>query len=159
MQNKNPEQKQPSYHKKSFDPRNAHKQKDRCGKCGDSTCLEGYIYPVKRYQCKSCHKFGHLTSLCFMKGQQNKTYHKPNKPKAHQLTACTIQAYDSQSESESSDNSFCLQLQIKHVQAQSKIDKKPACLVTNLLYRLNIHKSRNLYLRAILDTCATSISI
>ena len=37
MQNKNAEQKQPSYHRKSFDPRNAHKQKDRCSKCGDST--------------------------------------------------------------------------------------------------------------------------
>ena len=69
MQNKNPEQKKPSYHKKSFDPRNAHKQKDRCSKCGDSTHLEGFTCPAKRYQCKSCHKFGHFTSLCFMKGQ------------------------------------------------------------------------------------------
>ena len=154
MQNKNAEQKQPSHYKKSFDPRSTYKQKDRCSKCGNSTHLEGFQCPAKRYQCKSCHKFGHFTSLCFMKGQQKQAYHKPHKPKTHQLTAGTIQAYDSQSESESSDNSFCLQLQIKHVKAQSKIDKKPACCITNLPYRLKLHKNRNLYLRARLDTCA-----
>ena len=121
-QNKNVEQKQPNHYKKSFDPRSAHKVKERCSKCGDSTSLEGFQCPAKRYQCKRCHKFGHFTSLCFMKGQQKQAYHKPCKPKAHQLTAGTIQAYDSQVKSESSDNSFCLQLHIKHVKAQSKID-------------------------------------
>ena len=89
-----------------------------------------------------------------MKGQQTQAYHKPHKPKAHQLTAGTIQVYDSQSESESTDNSFCLQLQIKCVQAHSKIDKKPTCLITNLPHRLKMHENRNLYLRARLDTCA-----
>ena len=87
-----------------------------------------------------------------MKGQQKWAYHKPLKPKVHQLTAGQIQAYDSQVESISSDDSFCLQLQIKHVQAQSKIDKKPAYLLTNLPYRLKQHENRNLYLRARLDT-------
>ena len=154
MQNKDTEQKQSCYHKKALDPRNAHKQKDRCSKCGDSTHLEGFTCPAKRYQCKTCHKFGQFTSLYFMNGQQKQAYNKSCKPKVHQLTAGTIQAYDSQSESESSDNSFCLQLQIKCVQSQSKIDKKPACLITNLLYRLKIHENRNLYLRARLDTCA-----
>ena len=158
MQNKNAEQKQSSYHKKSFDPRNAHKQKDRCSKCGDSTHLEGFTCPAKRYQCKNCHNLGTSQSLCFMKGQQKQADHKPHKPKAHQLTAGTIQAYDSQSESESSENSFCLQLQIKHVQVQSKIDKKLVCLITNLLYRLKMHENRNLYLRARLDTC-TDVNI
>ena len=33
-----------------------------------------------------------------MKGQQIQAYHKNWKPKKHQLTADTIQAYDSQSE-------------------------------------------------------------
>ena len=49
IQNKNAEQKQSSYHKKSFDPRNAHKQKDRCSKCGDSTHLEGFTCHAKKY--------------------------------------------------------------------------------------------------------------
>ena len=154
MQNKNVEQMQPSQYKKPFDPWSAHKQKERCSKCGDSTHWEGFQWPAKRYQCKSCHKFGQFTNLCFMKGQQKQAYHKPHKPKAHQLTAGSIQAYDSQVESESSDDSFCLQLQIKHVQAQSKIDKKAACLITNLPYRLKQHENRNLHLRARLDTCA-----
>ena len=117
MQNKNVEQKQPSQYKKSFDPRSAHKQKKRCSKCRDSTHLEGFQCPAKRYQWKTCHKFGHFTSLCFTKGQQKQAYHKPHKPKVHQLTAGTIQAYDSQAESESSDDSFCLHLQIKCVPA------------------------------------------
>ena len=95
MQNKAGDQKPPSHYKNSFDPKSAHKQKDRCSKCGDSTHLEGFQCPAKGYQCKSCHKFGHFTSLCFMKDQQKQAYHKPHKPKAHQLTAGTIQAYDS----------------------------------------------------------------
>ena len=132
-QNKNTDQRQASSNKKSYDPRGAYKQKDRCSKCGDSTHLEGFTSPSKMYQCKSCHKFGPFTSLCFMKGQQKQAYHKNHKPKAHQLTASTIQAYDSQSDSEGSDNSFCLQFQVKCVQAQNKVDKTP-CLITNLLY-------------------------
>ena len=40
----------------------------------------------------------------------------------------------------------------------STIDKKPACLITNLLYRLKIQENRNLYLRARLDTC-TDVNI
>ena len=153
MQNKNVEQKQSSHYKKSFDQKH-HKQKDRCSKCGGSTLLEGFQCPAKRYQCKSCHKFGHFTSLCFMKGHPKQAYHKPHKPKAHELTAGMIQAYNSQSESESLDNPFCLQLQIKCVQAQNTIERKPACLITNLPYRLKQHENRNLYLRARLDTCA-----
>ena len=88
-----------------------------------------------------------------MKGQQKQAHHKNWKPKAPQLTASTIQAYDSQSGSEGSDNSFCLQLQVKCVQAQNKVDERPPCLITNLLYRLKMHEIRNLYLQARLDTC------
>ena len=153
-QNKNADQRPASHNKKSFGPRGAYKQKDRCSKCGDSTNLEGFTCPAKKYQCKSCHKFGHFTSLCFMKGQQKQAYHKNWKPKAHQLTAGTIQAYDSQSDSEGSDNSFCLQLQVKCVQAQNKVDKRPPCLITNLLYRLKMHENRNPYIQARLGTCA-----
>ena len=71
-QNKNADQRQASYNKKSFDPRGTFKQKDKCSKCGDSSHLEGFTCPAKKYQCKNCHKFDHFTSLCFMKGQQNK---------------------------------------------------------------------------------------
>ena len=42
-------------------------QEKRCNKCGDSTHLEGFQYPAKKFQCKVCHKFGHHTSLCFQK--------------------------------------------------------------------------------------------
>ena len=139
---------------RSSQARGAQKQKGRCSKCGDSTHLEGFTCPVKKYQCKSCHKFGHFTSLCFMKSQQKQAYHKHCTPKAHQLTPGTIQTYDRQSDPEGSDHSFCLQTQVKHVEAQTNLDKKPTCLITNLLYRLKMHENRNLNLQAELDTCA-----
>ena len=50
IQNQNVEQKQPSQHKKSFDPRSAHKQKKRCSKCEDSTHPGGFQCPAKRYK-------------------------------------------------------------------------------------------------------------
>ena len=53
-----------SYNKKSFDPRNMKKNKDRFSKFGDSTHVEGFQCPAKKFQCKACHKFGHFTSLC-----------------------------------------------------------------------------------------------
>ena len=55
------------YNKKSFDPRNVHKNKDRWSKCRDSTHVEGFQCPAKKFQCKMCHKFGHFTSLCYQK--------------------------------------------------------------------------------------------
>ena len=40
-----------------------HKQKEKCSKCGDSTHLEGFQCPAKRYQCKSCPKIWALHKL------------------------------------------------------------------------------------------------
>ena len=145
-QNKNTDQRQASYNRKSFDARGAYRQKNRCSKCGDSTHLEGFTCPTKKYQCNKLYKF--VINL-----GTSPAYHKNHKPKAHQLTAGTIQAYDSQSDSEDSDISFCLQLQVKCVQTQNKVDKRPPCLITNLPYRLKMHENRNLYLQARLDTC------
>ena len=61
----------PSYHninyKKSFDAKNVYKNKERCQKCGDSIHIEGFHCTAKKYQCKTHHKYGHLTSLCYQK--------------------------------------------------------------------------------------------
>ena len=76
-----------SYNKKSFDPRNAHKNKDKCSKCGDSIHVEGFHCPAKKFQCKACHRFGHFTSLCYQKKQAP---FKPRRPKTHQLQAGTV---------------------------------------------------------------------
>ena len=53
----------PSQHKKQVDIKNAHQNKDRCSKCGNSAHVEGFRCPAKKFQCKACHKFGHLTNL------------------------------------------------------------------------------------------------
>ena len=56
-------------------------------------------------------------------------------------------------EVDSSDDLFCLQLKIQHVQTHNKMTQKPVCLITNPAYRLKQHENRNLYLRSRLDTC------
>ena len=70
------------------------------------------------------------------------------------MTAFTIHAQDCNEEEDSSDDTFCLQLKIQLVQAHHKQTHRPACLITNLAYRLEQHGNRNLFLRARLDTCA-----
>ena len=57
------EQQVPPY-KKTFDPKQAHTSGDRCSKWRDSRHVEGFTCPAKKYQCKSCHKYGHFISLC-----------------------------------------------------------------------------------------------
>ena len=71
----------------------------------------------------------------------------------HQLKAGTIHAHDSNKKADRSDGLFCLQFKIQCVQAPHKKTQKPACLTTNLAYKLKQYENRNLYLRARLDTC------
>ena len=110
----------------------------------------------EKYQCKTCHKFGHFTSMCFQKRQAN---FKPRRPKAHQLQAGAVYvkgsaSYDHSYEESTTEDSFCLQVKIKCKQDKEKKVARPTHLITNLAYRLKPHHTRNLYLRARLDTCA-----
>ena len=63
----------PSKHKnhrppfKKLDPSQAHKRRDRYSKCGDSKHVEGFKCPARTFQCKTCNKYGHFTSLCYIK--------------------------------------------------------------------------------------------
>ena len=83
------EQQAPPY-KRRFDPKQAHKSKDRCSKCGDSKHIEGFKCPAMKYQCKSWYKYGHFTSLCFKK----QVAFKSKAPKVHQLQAEEIYSQD-----------------------------------------------------------------
>ena len=100
-------------YKKSFDAKNVYKNMERCQKCGDSNHIEDFQCPAKKFQCKSCHKYGHFTSLCYQKKQAS---FKPRKPKAHMLQAGAVYACDNKSicshseDCSSSDESFCLQV-------------------------------------------------
>ena len=62
----------------------------------------------------------------------------------HQLKAGIIHAHDSNEEADSSDDSFCLQVKIQCLQGHNKMTQNPACLITNLAYRLKQHENRNL---------------
>ena len=112
----------------------------------------------KKFQCRSCHKLGHHTSLCYQRNQNKQVPFKPRKSKAHQLQAGALYVQYStlcgQSEDSSSEDSFCLQLKIQHNQASIKNLPTPVHLITSLAYGLKPHHTRNLYLRARLDTCA-----
>ena len=139
--------------KKRFYPNQAHQRKDRCFRCGDSKHIEGFKCPAPKFQCKTCNKYGHFTSLCY-----KKKVFKSRTPKAHQLQAGVVcMQADSicgqSSNLTSSDESFCLQVKIQCTQANTKIPT-PHHLITNLEYRLKLHHHRNQYLRARLDTCA-----
>ena len=141
--------------KKRFDTKGVHNDKSRCSKCGDTTHLEGFQSPAKKYQCKACHKFGHFTSMCYQKKQ---AYSKNRKPKVHQLQAGVghVQgsaSYDHSDDDSTSEDSFCLQIKIKQKQAKEQRVPKATHLITNLAYRLQTHHHRNLYFRARLDTC------
>ena len=114
-------------------------------KFGDSTLVEGFPCPAKKFQCKACHKFGHFTSLCYQKRQAP---FKPGRPKAHQLQAGTVHVQDraicTHSEDySSSDDSFCLQIKVQHIKANLKKIPTPTHLITNLAYRLKPHHTRN----------------
>ena len=80
---------------------------------------EGFQCPAKKYQCKSCHKYGHFTSLHYQKKQVS---FKPRKPKAHMLQvgavySCDKSIYGHPEELSFSNESFCLQLKIQCTQA------------------------------------------
>ena len=51
-------------------------------------------------------------------------------------------------------DSFCLQVKVKHTQANLQRIPRPTHLVTSLAYILKSRHTRDLYLRARLDTCA-----
>ena len=149
-----------SYNKKSFDPRNEYRNKDRCSKCGDSTHVEGFQFPAKKFQCKACHKFGHFASLCY---QNKQVPFMSRRPKAHQLQAGIVYAQEKaicrhSADYISSNASFCLQIKMQCTQARLKKFPIPTHLITNLAYRLQPHHTRNQYLRARLDTC-TNVNI
>ena len=144
-----------THHKKRFDPKSVHNKKDRCSKCGDTAHIEGFQCPAKKYQCKACHKSGHFSSLCFQKKQASS---KPRRPKLNQLQAGAIYAkdsalYDHLEEDSTSKDSFCLKVKIKQTLDKKKDVSRPVHLINNLTYRLKPHHTRNLYLRARLDTC------
>ena len=53
----------------------------------------------------------------------------------------------------SSEDSFCLQVKVQCTQANLHKIARPTHFITNLAYHLKSHHTRNLYLKARLDTC------
>ena len=127
---------------------------DRCNKYGDTSHIEGLRCPASRFQCKHCHKFGHFSKLCYKKTESG---YKKNtrKARAHQLMVGRASTVCGQSDVSysSSEDSFCLQMQVKSAQAKTKM-KAPEYLVTNIEYTLKPHRRRTKFLRAKIDACS-----
>ena len=126
---------EPHTSRKPFDLQKPETQSDRCIRCGDTIHAKGFQCPVRKFQCKVCHKFRHFTTVCYQKNQQTSNSFKPRKPKAHQLHAgalYTHQGGDSFVSDESdTDESFCLQMKVQKTQVP-----KPVYLMANLVYHL-----------------------
>ena len=105
--------------KKSYENKKPHRATDCCNKFGDSIHVQGFQFPVKKYQCKVCSKYGHFSSLCYQKKTQVHHINSHRNPKAHQLHAGPMYSQDDAnhcySKESSSDESFCLQLQAKQL--------------------------------------------
>ena len=131
---------------------------ERYSKCGDSQHIEGFRCPANKHQCKNCHKYGHFSTLHYRKREafDKKRSLESRSPKAHQLQISAVIMQDSicgQSEDLSSSNdSFCLQLQLQSIQVETKIPA-PQHLITNVAYKLKANYKKTQYLRARLDTC------
>ena len=135
----------------------AHASPERCKKYGDSQHIDSFRCLASMHHCRNYHKHGHFSSLCYKKKEafDKKRYVESRLPKAHQLQIGPVYMQDSicsQSEESSSNDSFCLQVQLQSTQIETKIPA-PQYLNTNLVYKLKPHKKTQ-YLRARLDTCA-----
>ena len=118
------------------------KQVERCHKCGDTPHIEGFRHPASRHQCKNCSKTGYFSHLCLRKKQES-TYKKSTRnPKAYQLNVGRYSTEDSLYKQEDTDvseseDSFCLQMQIKKLQAdQGSCDTQH--LATNFQYKVKL---------------------
>ena len=130
-------------------------QEDRRSKCGDTPCIEGFRCPASRHRCKYCHKFGHFSNLYFKKKQEYGYKRSLRHPKAHQLMVgkCSAESpIDDQADSSStsSEDSFCLQMKVKHKQGEDNYYDVQH-LVTHLEYKLKPHRRRTKFLRSRID--------
>ena len=126
------EHKNPRPPVKKLDPSQAHKRRDRCSKCGDSKHVEGFKCPGRKFQCKTCNKYGHFSSLC----DKKQSSFKSRNPKAHQLQVGVVCVQEDSmcslsSDLTSSDKSFCLQVKIQCREADTKFPT-PHHLITCL---------------------------
>ena len=111
---------EPHMSRKPFDLQKPETQSDRCIRCGDTIHAKGFQCPVRKFQCKVCHKFGHFTTVCYQKNQQTSNSVKLRKPKVHQLCVGALYTHqdgdNNVSDESDTDESFCLQMKVQKTQ-------------------------------------------
>ena len=113
----------------------------------DTPHIEEFRCLASKFKCTHCHKFGHFIKLCYEK-KESEYKKNTRKPRAHQLMVGRASAVCGQSDASfsSSDDSFCLQMQVKSAQEKTKMNKWQH-LVTNIEYKLKPHRRRTKFLR------------
>ena len=136
---------------KRLPPSNNH---NRCSKCGNTSHQEGFTCPAKSISARYVIKIGHFTSQCFQKKQYPQQ--KFRQPKAHQIQVDESYHYPHgySSDVSSSEDSFCLQVNVNKQNKRTQKLSNTTHLLTNIAYRLKPHHTRNQYLRARIDTGA-----
>ena len=127
---------------------------DQCARCGNTPCMHGFRCPASRNQCKYCREIGHFSHMCFKKPQEQTYKKEPHTPQAHQIHVRRYSSINQQCDQEDTsrnEDSFCLQIQIKPVQADQESCETQQ-LFTHLEYKLKYHRRSTKFLRARIDT-------
>ena len=131
---------------------------DQCTRCGDTPHMQGFRCPASRHQCKYCKKIGHFSHMCFRKPQEQTYKKEPHKPQAQQIHVGRYSLINQQCDQEDtskSEESFCLQMQIKPAQADQESCETQQ-LFTHLEYKLKYYRKSTKFLRARIDTCSNA---
>ena len=111
------------------------------------TC-KGFRCPASRHQCKYCKKTGHFSHMCFKKTQEQMCKKGSHKLQAHQLQVrrySSMNQHYNQDDTSESEDSFCLQMQIKQEQADHE-SCETQYLFIHLEYRLKCHRRSTKFL-------------
>ena len=131
---------------------------DKCTSCDDTPHMQGFRCPASRDQCKYCKKIGYSSHMYFKKPQEQTYKNGLHKPQVQQQQVGRYSSVDQQYDQEDtskSEESFCLQMQIKPQQADHESCETQQ-LFTHLEYKLKYHRRSTKFLRARIDTCSNA---
>ena len=123
---------------------------DCCNKYGDSLHAQEFQCPTRNINVRYVTNMA--TFQVYAIKEDSSTSQENSQKPQRTSTSCrpNIYSQDSSShrhsEASSSNESFCLQLQIQSDHAKGKQIQNPVHLITNLAYQLKPHNTRNMYL-------------
>ena len=111
---------------------------NKCNRCGDTLHVKGFQCPARKFQCKTCHKFGHFTAVCYQKSQgQHSSRFIPIKETESPTTVMQgpytpLMMLDSSDCESETEDTFCLQMKIHRTCISHPEVPKPVYLMANI---------------------------